>query len=65
MALVYSVSNVPVMIWTITFNTAPFWTALFCFFFLQEKITKRELFCICGAFIGVIVLSLEKEVNEK
>lgn len=60
-ALVFSVKYVPILIWTLIYNTSPFWTMIMSYFQLNESIDKYNLICICGCFFGVFILSLSKE----
>lgn len=59
-SLAYAVSNVPVVIWTLIINTAPFWTSIFGFLILGETVSCFEAACMVGAFSGVFILSMGK-----
>ena len=37
-------------------NTAPFWSALIGYFLLQDELSKVEIACMVGSFVGVAVL---------
>ncbi|MBI5073283.1 DMT family transporter [Candidatus Woesearchaeota archaeon] len=44
-------------------QTWPIFAAIFGMFFLSEKVTKRTIFLIALAFLGVIIMSLNKEIS--
>lgn len=63
--MIFGIENLPLMISTILINTNPFFVALLSQYFLREKIGKLHVFCLTGCFIGVILLSTNKEETHK
>jgi drug/metabolite transporter (DMT)-like permease len=59
-AMVYAVSNLPLMVSTIIMNTNPFWCALLGVFILGEKVSKFHILCMFGGFLGVVIVSMNK-----
>lgn len=59
--MVYSVSNLPLMISTILINTNPFWCALLGVFMLGENVSVFHCICMIGCFTGVVILTLTKD----
>ena len=55
---------VPIFISSIIMNTRPFWVSILGYFVLHEKVTKFEIICISGCFIGVILIAMVKKDDE-
>lgn len=62
--MVYSVSNLPLMISTILINTNPFWCALLGIYMLNEQVTLYHSVCMFGCFLGVVILTLAKSADQ-
>ena len=60
-SLVYSIVNLPMMVGVIIINTNPFFCAFLAYFYLKESVTKHEIICMIGCFVGIIILSLSKD----
>ena len=59
--MVYAMSMIPLFISNIVFNTMPFWTSILLYFWLKEKVTKYDLICMFGCFVGVIIIAFSKQ----
>jgi len=53
------------MLSTIIMNTAPFWTAIFAYYALGDKVSGFEVMCICGCFAGVVTISINAPNSEE
>ena len=60
-SLTYSVGNLPLFIWTLIINTAPFWTAILGYYILGEKVSRFDIGCLIVCFTGVLTLSAASE----
>ena len=60
-SLTFSVSNVPIVMWTLTINTSPFWTSILGYFLLKETVSRFDIACILGGFVGVVILAFAKQ----
>jgi drug/metabolite transporter (DMT)-like permease len=60
-SMVYSLSVLPVFITSIIFNTAPFWAGILGYIMLGDKVSKFEVVCMIGCFIGVTILAMRKD----
>ena len=49
--------NVPLTVFTIIFNCAPFWTALFAHFWLGESLGWCNAISMVGSFVGVFLMA--------
>ena len=58
--LTYSLQMLPIFIVNVIRNTMPFWTSLLVYLFLKDKVSKYDLVCMVGCFIGVVVIGLSK-----
>lgn len=58
--LVYSIEILPLFIFQIIYNTSPFWTGILAYIFVKEDISKIQIFCMFGCFVGVVFLSVSK-----
>jgi len=63
-SLTYAVGNLPLLVWTLLVNTAPFWTAILGFYILKERISTFEFICLFGCFSGVVILAFASSQNE-
>lgn len=58
---VFTTKILPLSICGIIQNTAPFWTAILSYRFMGDVISRVELVCMIGCFVGVVVLMLAKD----
>ena len=58
--LVYGLQVLPIFITSIILNTMPFWVSLLSYLFIGEIISRIDLLCMIGCFIGVLNLSFAK-----
>jgi drug/metabolite transporter (DMT)-like permease len=56
LALTTAIRNIPISTAMVLFFSFPAFAALFSRLIFRETISKRELFCICAALVGVAVL---------
>lgn len=56
----YGVGYLPMSIFVIISNTGPFFISILSYFILDEQLKKRELIGIVLAFIGLIIIVLNK-----
>ena len=52
-----SIMLLPISTMTILFNTHPLFLTVLAAIFLGEPMTIKELFCLMGCFLGVILIS--------
>ena len=64
-SIIYSLSVLPLTIVTIVFNTTTFWTGILAYYFLGDKVTKIEIFFMLAVFVGVILISITKHVDDE
>jgi drug/metabolite transporter (DMT)-like permease len=55
---VIAIPNIPMVHAIILMNISPLWTAILGYVINQEKVSWKEVVCMLGAFIGVIVLTV-------
>ena len=58
---IFALKRLPLYLTGIIFNTSPFWVAILGYFINQETVSKTELVCILGCFIGIVVLMMAKK----
>lgn len=58
--LVYGVKILPLFIGQIIYNTSPFWTSILGYYVLNDTVSKIEIICMIGCFLGVISLATAK-----
>ena len=56
LSLTAAIRNIPISTAMVLFFSFPAFAALFSRLIFSERISKREIFCICGALSGVAVL---------
>ena len=56
--MVFAVMNVPVFVFTIIVNTAPFFVAIFGWLISKEKICFIEFIFMFGSFAGITYVGL-------
>jgi len=61
--LTFAVKYLPLAVFFVTFNACPFLTAVMACLWLKEIITLVEVFCMLGAFGGILMVGLAKEAN--
>ena len=59
-ALVYALKNLPMGIFMILNNTAPFIASTLSYMFLGEKMIWYEITAMCLSFIAIIALAMGK-----
>ena len=59
-SMVFALKYVPLGIYSIVFNTAPFLASLIAWLILKEVPKKSELICMIIAFIGVVIIGTAK-----
>ena len=62
--MMVSLKYLPILVDQIIFNTAPFWTAILGFIFLNNHISCFDIVCMIGCFIGVAILIVYKNVPD-
>lgn len=55
-SLVFAMQYLPMGIYTIIYNTSPFWASLFAFVMLRESISKVEISAMVFSFALIILL---------
>ena len=55
----------PLSVFFIVMNVTPFLVAILACLWLKEKISIVEVFCMIGAFGGILLVSLTKPVEEE
>lgn len=63
--LTFAVKYLPLAIFFVTFNACPFLTAIMACLWLKELITLVEVFCMLGAFSGIILVGISKEIDSE
>lgn len=53
----YAVKLLPLTLYFVINQTAPFMTALLAWFWLNESITRCEIVAIVGSYAGVLVMA--------
>ena len=49
--------NLPLAIFTVIFNSTPFFTAILAYLYLKESITVCEVVAMAGSFSGIILIA--------
>lgn len=59
--------SVPVVIWTLIINCAPFYAAFLAYFILGERVNRFYFLSVLGTFGGIVIVTLNQEniVQEK
>ena len=58
--MVLSVLYLPLFVVQIVFNTAVFWTAILGYFINDTEVTRFNILCMIGCFLGVVTLVMSK-----
>ena len=58
-----SVSNLPISLHTIIFQTSPFWTTILGFVILKEKVRVYEIVAMILCLVGVVAIALSKTAS--
>ena len=61
--VVFAVMFIPVFVFAIFLNTAPFFTAILGWLISRETVSNLEIFFMLGSFTGISYLALQKEVH--
>jgi len=52
--------TLPLSVFTVLFNSTPFFTAILAYFYLKEALSLVEVFAMIGSFGGICLLGFGK-----
>lgn len=55
--MIYSVSSLPESVFNAIFMAFPFFVTIAAFTYAQEMMSKIQIVCIGGAYIGVLIIT--------
>ena len=61
--LTFAVKYLPLAIFFVSFNACPFLVAIMACLWLKERITLVELYCMVGAFGGILLVGFSKPAD--
>ena len=64
-SITFGVALVPLVVQSTIFNTAPFWTAILGWLFLNETISRFEVLAMALSFAGVVCIAFSNSVSDE
>ena len=61
---VFAIKYLPLSIFFVLMNASPFLVALLACFWLHERLSLVEVFCMLGAFGGILLVGLSKRIDD-